>query len=292
VWLVAAGGVLALAFPRIMGLALSGFYLVLFLVLWSLLLRGISIEVRGHINEPLWQAFWDFMFAVSNILMAVLPGVAIGNLLRGVPLDGSGEFSLALFSDFNVHGKTGLLDWYTVSVGLFSAIMLSAHGATYLALKTEGGVHDRSVGLSRRLWTAALLSFPLVSWMTWYVRRDFYSTLTTSPAGWFAILALLAGAALLAAGKSPEGRRFAGSCCVVIALTAGAVAALFPAVLRSTLSEAYSVSMYQQAGDGPSLFIGLLWWSVAFGLALVYMLFIARNYRGKVKPAQDTQGFY
>jgi cytochrome d ubiquinol oxidase subunit II len=89
VWVVGAGGVLALAFPRLMGLTLSGFYLALFLVLWALLLRGIAIEVRGHINEPLWQAFWDLVFAVSNILMTVLSGVAIGNLLRGVPLDGS-----------------------------------------------------------------------------------------------------------------------------------------------------------------------------------------------------------
>jgi cytochrome bd-type quinol oxidase subunit 2 len=101
-----------------------------------------------------------------------------------------------------VNGRTGLLDWYTISVGLFSAIALCAHGATYLALKTEGGVHDRSVGMSRRLWTAALLSFPAIAWMTWYVRRDFYTSLMARPAGWFAIAGLLAGGALLAAGRS------------------------------------------------------------------------------------------
>ena len=83
VWLVGAGGVMIMAFPSFMASAFSGYYLALFLVLWCILLRGISIEVGGHFDDPLWQGFWDFVFFVSNVLLAVLFGAAFGNLVRG-----------------------------------------------------------------------------------------------------------------------------------------------------------------------------------------------------------------
>src|SRR4029450_9828507 len=132
-----------------MASAFAGYYLALMLILWSLILRGVSIEVGGHINDPLWQGFWDFVFVFSNFLLAVLFGVAAGNLERGVPLDAQGNFSMAFFTDFTPRGNVGLLDWYTVSVAIFVAVLLAAHGATYLTLKTEGPVHDRSAQFAR-----------------------------------------------------------------------------------------------------------------------------------------------
>jgi cytochrome d ubiquinol oxidase subunit II len=104
VWLVALGGVLFVAFPRFLATAFSGYYLALYLVLWSLILRGVSLEVGGHIDNRLWQGFWDFVFTVSNIPLAVLFGTALGNEARGVSLDSNGEFHLALFTDFQVRG--------------------------------------------------------------------------------------------------------------------------------------------------------------------------------------------
>jgi cytochrome d ubiquinol oxidase subunit II len=150
-----------------------------------------------HLDNRLWR---DFLFTVSNILIALLPGVAIGNVVRGVPLDGNGDFSLALFTDFGVRGQVGLLDRYTLLIGLFSLAILCAHGATYLTLKTEGGVHDRSFGLSRTLWIALLVTLPVVSLATVYVRPDFFTALITRVSGWLVIAALVAAIALLAAG--------------------------------------------------------------------------------------------
>src|SRR5271157_5049571 len=143
VWLVGFGGTLMAVFPRLMASAFAGYYLALFLILWCLLLRGIALEVGGHINDRLWQGFWDFVFVVSSFLLAVLFGAAAGNVARGVPLDEHGNFAMAFFTDFGqslLHGggNVGLLDWYTVSVALFAVVMLAAHGATYLVLKTEG----------------------------------------------------------------------------------------------------------------------------------------------------------
>jgi len=136
VWLLGFGGTLIAIFPRLMASAFAGYYLALFLILWCLILRGISLEVGGHINDRLWQAYWDFIFVVSNFLLAILFGAAAGNVARGVPVDAQGDFSMAFFTNFNVRGHVGLLDWYTVSIAILAVVMLAAHGATYLTLKT------------------------------------------------------------------------------------------------------------------------------------------------------------
>src|SRR5437016_7266912 len=156
VWLVGFGGTLLAVFPRLMASAFAGYYLALMLILWGLILRGISIEVGGHINDRLWQGFWDFVFVFASFLLAILFGAAAGNLARGVPLDAQGNFSMAFFTDFRVRGSVGLLDWYTVSIAIFTAVILAAHGATYLTLKTEGPVHDRSAVYAKYLWAAVV----------------------------------------------------------------------------------------------------------------------------------------
>ena len=154
VWLVGFGGTTLAVFPRLLASAFAGYYLALFLILWCLILRGISLEVGGHIDDRMWQGFWDFVFVVANTLLAILFGAAAGNLAHGVPLDANGTFSMAFFTDFTPRGYVGLLDWYTVSIALFAAVILAAHGATYLTLKTEGPVHDRSGRYARVLWAA------------------------------------------------------------------------------------------------------------------------------------------
>jgi cytochrome bd ubiquinol oxidase subunit II len=105
VWLVAFGGALVAVFPKLMGSSFAGYYLALMLILWGLILRGISLEVAGHINDRLWQVFWDFVFVAANFLLAILFGAAAGNLERGVPLDANGDFSMAFFTNFRTTGN-------------------------------------------------------------------------------------------------------------------------------------------------------------------------------------------
>jgi len=129
--------------PRLMASAFAGYYLALFLILWCLILRGISLEVGGHINDRLWQGFWDFVFVFSNFLLAILFGAAAGNLVRGVPLDANGNSRWHFSSNFNVRGYVGLLDWlHGIHCSFLGLSYWPAHGATYLTLKTEGPVHE------------------------------------------------------------------------------------------------------------------------------------------------------
>ena len=163
VWLLALGGVLFVAFPTVLASGLSGFYFAIFLVLWSFILRGIAIEFRSHLEAGTWRAAWDFVFAAASIALPILFGAALGNLLRGLPLDQSGWFSLALFTDFSARDPVGILDWYTVSVGVFALVALVAHGALFLAWKTDGPVHVRTHMVALWLYAAAALLLPLLS---------------------------------------------------------------------------------------------------------------------------------
>jgi len=143
-------------FPRLMASAFAGYYLALFLILWCLILRGVSLEVGRQINDRLWQTYWDFIFVCSNFLLAILFGAAAGNVARGVPLNADGNFSMAFFTDFNVRGHVGSLDWYTVSIAILAVVMLAAHGATYLDAQDRRPVHDRSKKWAKYLWIAVV----------------------------------------------------------------------------------------------------------------------------------------
>src|ERR1019366_4635448 len=131
VWLLAAGGTLYFAFPQLYASSFSGFYLPLTIVLWLLILRGIGIEFRAHIESRVWQDFFDVVFSVSSILLAVFFGAALGNVVRGVPLDATGYFFEPLWTNFRLGPQTGILDWYTVLTGVVALVTLAAHGSYY-----------------------------------------------------------------------------------------------------------------------------------------------------------------
>src|SRR5713101_4105950 len=135
VWLLAAGGTLFFAFPSLYASSFSGFYLPLMIVLWLLMLRGISIEFRNHVAGSVWGPFWDAVFCASSTLLPVFLGAALGNVVRGVPLDAQGRFFEPLWTDFTTRPPTGILDWYTVLAGLSALAALAAHGALWITLK-------------------------------------------------------------------------------------------------------------------------------------------------------------
>jgi hypothetical protein len=155
VWLLAAGGALFVGFPRVLASGVSGFYFAIFLVLWSLILRGISMEFRSHVRDTVWRQSWDFFFSVASVLLPVFFGAALGNLLRGLPLTADGWFELDLFTDFTARAPVGILDWYTVLVGVFALAAVTAHGGTFLVWKTSGAVQARSRAAARRLYGVA-----------------------------------------------------------------------------------------------------------------------------------------
>jgi len=294
VWLVGFGGTLVAVFPRLMASAFAGYYLALFLILWCLILRGVSIEVGGHIKDRLWQGFWDFVFVFANSLLAILFGAAAGNVARGVPLDAEGNFSMAFFTDFRAHCYVGLLDWYTVSVAIFAAVTLAAHGATYLTLKTEGLVHDRSRMYARNLWVAVIPLFLVVSVESWFVRPDLRMHALSNPfcSVGLIVIAVSVGTLISSLATHRERRAFLASNFLIVGLLMTGSAAIFPVMLHSTLAPENSLTAYSAASSRASLVLASIWWPVGFVLASTYFVFISRRYAGKVSVRQDNQGFY
>ncbi|HUB09310.1 MAG TPA: cytochrome d ubiquinol oxidase subunit II, partial [Myxococcales bacterium] len=224
VWLLAAGGVLFLAFPPVYASALSGFYLPLMLVLWLLILRGIAIELRGQLALPMWWSFWDAVFCASSAGLAFVLGAALGNVLRGVPLDGRGDFFVPFWTDFQPSPTPGALDWYTILVGLLAVAALAAHGGHYLALRTSGDLQARARRLAR-LWSLASLGLVAAALpATALVRPANLDGFRGGPWGAlaFAVAALGWGASFWAASHGRDALAFAGSCAFLAGLLASA----------------------------------------------------------------------
>src|SRR5262249_1048489 len=139
-------------------------YLPLMMVLWLLILRGIAIEFRNHIESPPWQAFWDTVFSGASILLAIFFGAALGNVVRGVPLDANGSFFLPLWTNFSPGRDPGILDWYTMLVAVGAVLILAHHGALWIALKTEGALEVKAKRAAARLWWGVLVAAIAVTW--------------------------------------------------------------------------------------------------------------------------------
>jgi cytochrome d ubiquinol oxidase subunit II len=286
VWLIAAGGVLFVAFPELLTAAFPAFYLALHLVLWCFALRGVAIEVRSHVADGMWRAFWDVVFASASLLLAFLFGVALGNVVRGVPLDERREFTLPLFSNFSTSGQVGLLDYYSLSVGLLAVVLLATHGAAFLTWRTLGTVRERCLLLERKLWPALALLFSLVSLETYFVRPELLQQLAARPLCWLAIAFALLGLVMLVSSRrgALDGRAFFGSCLLIAGVLASLGGALFPILLHSTASPAFDLDALHQPRNSIAMKFALGWWPISFMLAVSYFVSVFRTNKARVSP--------
>jgi cytochrome d ubiquinol oxidase subunit II len=293
VFLLAAGGVLFAAFPTALAVGLSGFYLAIFLVLWTLVLRGISIEFRSHVQDPLWRAAWDFVFFGASSLLAVLFGAAFANLVRGVPLRADGWFALTLFTHFRTEDPVGILDWYTVLVGVFALVTLAAHGGAFLAWKTEGAVEERSRRASFALFLLVAALWPLVTWATLIASPGAFTGFGSRPLAWLAAAAAALG--LLTAVVGLLRRRallaFLGSCGFIAGVLAATAAIMFPVMLRATSDPSRSLTAFAAAAAPSGLRTALGWFSIGFPLAVFYFVTLFRLHRGKFPAPREGEGY-
>lgn len=285
VWIIAAGGTLFFAFPDAYAAGFSGFYLPLIILLWLLILRGLAVELRSHEPHPLWRSFWDTTLQFASLLIVVFLGAAFGNLLRGVPVDASGWFHLPLFTDFRPTGPDlGILDYYTVTAALWSVAIVALHGATFLAWKTEGPVRERALAFAGRLWWTVIGVGVVATFLTWRVHPGFFGTIIGR--GWPMVPALLAVAGLAGVRLTLRGPRhllpFVSSAGLIVGILAATAAALFPNMLTSTVSPAFSITARSAAADPASLRLGLLWWIPGMALATAYNVYVYGKMRGKV----------
>jgi cytochrome bd ubiquinol oxidase subunit II len=276
VWLLAAGGMMVVSFPRIYAVAFSGFYLALMLVLWLLILRGVSIEFRSQSKNHLWREMWDAGFWIGSILLALLLGVALGNVVHGLPIGADGYFQ----------GTFGImLNPYSLLTGILSVVVLAWHGTNYLRVKTEGALFERAVRWSRTLWWIVVAMVIVVTIATFIVLAGSPRTFHVHPAAWvipFLILvALVWGFLSREAGRSNAA--FRSSVLLIVALMLTAALTVFPNLLPSTVNPQYSLNIYNSASSPHALRVSLI--ANAFGMVavIVYSTYVHRVFHGKVR---------
>jgi cytochrome d ubiquinol oxidase subunit II len=287
VWLLAAGGTLYFAFPQLYASSFSGFYLPLMVVLWLLMLRAIGIEFRIHIENPVWQDFFDVVFSVSSILLAVFFGAALGNVVRGVPLDATGYFFEPLWTNFKLRSQIGILDWYTVLIGVMALVTLTAHGSYYIAVKTDADLGRRARGVALLCWPLQFFLTFTALVATYFIRPGIMRNYVNHPVGLLVPIVVIASLAIMlwANPKGKEKLAFVASSLYITFMLVGAAFALYPVVL-SARDPQFDLTIYNTAAASHGLRVGLAWWTVGAVLALAYFTFVYRMFRGKVQAGE------
>jgi cytochrome bd ubiquinol oxidase subunit II len=281
VWLLTGGGALFAAFPVVYATVFSGFYLALMLLLLALILRAVSMEFRSKVDSPAWRTFWDWTFGIGSLLPAVLFGVALGNILRGIPVDASGTFRGSFL---------GLLNPYAILVGVMSLAGSVMHGAMYMTMKTDG---EQRQWISRWVngsWIAFVALYLAASVATFFSASYLFQGLLKSPVFWV-LFVLLIAAMLYIPVAVKTGKYFAGflaSSAVIASMIGLAALSLFPRLVPSSIDLGYSLTVYNASSTHRTLATMLVIALVGMPIVLAYTILIYRVFKGKVLLGKES----
>jgi cytochrome d ubiquinol oxidase subunit II len=292
VWLLAGGGTLYFAFPLLYASAFSGFYLALMIVLWLLIIRGVSVELRSQIDMSVWRTFFDGMFCFSSALLAIFFGAALANVIRGVPLGPDGYFFLPLWTNWLPGAQPGILDWYTVLGGVIAFVSLAIHGALYLAVKTEGALQSRARKFAQSAWIALVVLTVVSLPASIFVRKDTLDNYRAFPLAFAVpVLVLLGLAGMIVFSRKGDDRKAFGSSCVYLAvMLVGATVGLYPRLLPSSSDPALDITIARALSGPYTLHVGLIWWTFGMLLAVAYFVVVYRLFKGKVRMDEEGYG--
>ncbi|MGD8563361.1 MAG: cytochrome d ubiquinol oxidase subunit II, partial [Desulfarculaceae bacterium] len=278
VWLITAGGVTFAAFPTTYAVMFSSLYTALMLILFALILRGVALEFRGQHESPGWRKIWDLCLWIGSFLPALLLGVAFANIFQGIPIDAKGVYQGSLFTLLNPYGLLG---------GVLFLLLFMTHGALWLAVKSQGEIHNRAAALAPKLWLAVLAAavvFLLTSWGA----TDLYQNYLANPA--LFLIVLLAVAALLATrifmGQDAWWKAWFASCLTIVFCTFFGVAGLYPSLLPSSLDKAFSLTIHNSASSPLTLKIMLGVALVMVPIVIVYQAWAYKLFSHKI-TAED-----
>lgn len=274
VWLVTGGGALFAAFPEAYATVFSGFYLAFMLLLCSLIFRAVAIEFRSKEEWGWWRQFWDVAFSLGSVLSAFLIGVAMGNIVRGIPLDHEHEFAGSFL---------GLLNPYALLMGVTTVLLFAMHGAIYLMLKTEGELQEIVRGWVRRLIGFFLASYFLFNMYTLIDAPWVLETVRARP--WVLAVVVLNVLVVLNIPREIHKRRefpaFLSSCAAMALMMVTFGLTYFPHMVISSPDAANSLTIYNAASSDKTLWIMLIIAMLGVPLVLAYTASIYWVFRGK-----------
>lgn len=273
VWLVTAGGATFAAFPKTYALMFSYLYSALLLLLFALIIRGVSLEFRDKVDREGWKKGWDKGILVGSVVPALLFGVAFGNIFSGLPMDAAGY-----------HGSLVLLlNPYGLLTGALFVLLFLTHGSLYVAVKTEGDLSARAAALGEKLWVGELAVAVLFLVSTAFATR-LYDNYLAAPLlliiPLFAVAALLGIRIFLAKGKLLMA--FASSCVTIVMVVFTAVAGLFPNLIPSSLDPAYSLTIYNSSSSAYTLRIMTIVAFIFVPIVIAYKIWVYRIFGAAV----------
>jgi cytochrome d ubiquinol oxidase subunit II len=319
VWLVLGAGAIFAAWPMIYAASFSGFYIAMFLVLATLILRPVGFDFRNKIADPRWRTFWDYALVVGGVVPSVVFGVAVGNLLQGVPFRVDDNLRIV----YEGSGLFELLNPFGLLCGLVSGAMLSTHGAIYLTVKADGVVKERAAGFAvigalvtialfvlAGIWVALGLdgyaitgavvsdgpSNPLLKTVArgsgqWMVNYSAYSWMMLAPV--LGIVGPLLALALVKSNKA--GLSFIASSIGIFGIIATAGVSMFPFLMPSNIQPNASLTVWDASSSQLTLFVMLICTLIFLPIILAYTSFVFRVLRGPVTAEQiesNSGNFY
>ena len=289
VWLLAAAATMFFAFPVAFAVSFSGFYLPLMIVLWLLIGRGLGIELRHQLDDRLWTQFWDVVFAVTSLLLAVFFGAALGNVVRGVPLTEDGTFFEPLWTDFRVGEHTGILDWYTLLIALTATVAVAHHGALWLGARTDEDVRERAGRLAGILWPILLALSLIATAATALVQPNVSESLTARP--WVILFPLVALGGLVGALVLRKRGRlwpaFLASAAYLYGMVACAALGIYPYLLPGR-DPALGLTVHEAASPKSGLVTALAWWVPGMLLVCVYFCVVQLRLTPRTVSVHDS----
>jgi cytochrome bd ubiquinol oxidase subunit II len=294
VWLLPAGGALSAAFPPVYATVFSGFYLALMLLLFALIFRAASLEFRH--SDPAWAKFWDSAFFVGSALPALLFGVAVGNIIRGVPLTG-GEFIAGGGEPVFLGNLLVALNPFSLVIGVLGLVWIIWHGASWLALKTMGDLHDRAVRTHRTMTVLFAVVFALATAATALLVPDAFAKVTGSPVGWLFVVLVIAGAimAWVARRRGADLSAFYGSALAVVGMVGIWATSIYPYLVPTVSEQGWTAGSATRVAEGGltvanssssdlTLTVMLIIAGIGVPLVLFYFFLIYKTFAGRIEP--------
>ncbi len=280
VWLLTGGGALFAAFPIVYAVSFSAFYLAFMLLLTALIFRAVSFEFRKY-SEPDQKKYWDLAFGLGSLVPALLYGVAIGNVLRGLPLDEKGLF----------HGNFfGLLNPYAIVVGLVSLTFFVMHGAIYLAMKTKGEQQEKAAGWANKMWVAYVALYVIATIFSFFSAKYLFDTVLKNPLFWVLVVLLFASIIYIPVGLKAKqfGKTFIASSVTIASMILLTALSLFPRLLPSSWNLNYSLTIYNASSTPRTLWTMLIIALIGVPIVLIYTIYVYRVFKGKVIINEDS----
>jgi len=280
VWLITAGGVTFAAFPLVYSVMFSSLYSALMLILFALILRGVSFEFRGKVDDPRWRKIWDTCIFVGSFVPALLFGVAFANIFQGIPIDHNGIYHGTLFTLLNPYGLLG---------GILFVLLFMIHGALWICIRSEGDLQERAASTANKLWPV-LLGVAVVFLIASKFSTRLYDNYIEHPA--FFIVILITVLALLSVrfflAKKTFFKAWFASALTIVGATFFGVIGLYPNLFPSSMNPRYSLTAYNASSSPLTLKIMLVVVIIFIPVVIAYQIWAYTLFKGKVTDADLT----